>query len=71
MYVQCVRVNVVADNTICAQMETHTYTYTNSHKHMYNKQNISYFIQIYSRTEECNVKRQSLPKEDDGGSCVP
>ena len=24
-----------------------------------------------SHTEECNVKRQSLPKEGNGGSCVP
>ena len=45
MYVQCVRVNVVADNTICAQMETHTHTHTNSQKHKYNKQQKLYFIQ--------------------------
>ena len=72
-----VRVN---DNTICAQMETptHTSVRTCTQIHTYkcatnNKK--SYFIQIFkkylSRTEECNVKRQSLPKEGDGGSYVP
>ena len=53
MYVQCVRVNVVADNTICAQMElTHTHTHTNSQKHMYNKQQKSYFIQDLTHAQK-------------------
>ena len=51
MYVQCVRENVVADNTICAQMETHTHTYTNSHIHMHNKQK-SYFTKKISHAQK-------------------
>ena len=49
-------------------------TYTDSHIQMYNQQKMifnSNLKRCVSRTEECNVKRQSLPKEDDGGSCVP
>ena len=52
MYVQCVHENVVADNTICAQMETHTHTYTNSHIHMHNKQQKSYFTKKISHAQK-------------------
>ena len=65
MYVQCVRENVVADNTICAQMETRTHTYTNSHIHMHNKQK-SYFTKKIS-----HAQKNAEPNEDERGSCVP
>ena len=56
-------------------METPTHTYVRTQIHTYKcttkiifHSNLKRYL---SRTEDCNMKRQSLPKEDDGGSCVP
>ena len=52
---------------------THTYVHRFTHTNVQTTKVIfhSNLKRCLSRTEDCNVKRQSLPKEDDGGSCVP
>ena len=51
MYVQCVRVNVVADITICAQMETHTHTHTRIHKNTSTTNNKNYISLMHKRMQ--------------------